>query len=1201
MTSLPLENNNNIFEILSNEFLIEIQQTCSSLTKASFSKDKLFFLKKLKQNLNKLPQTLDISLIYTISNQLCNTLLLLCQNKKYEIEIFEESLSLYLKLLSQMKRKNKLQMKQFIEGIILSYLSTDDFINTYGKIIIKQLACQNIFSFLVEMHLNFTNEKHFTNIIKILVSIIVNNNKRKETNEQKEHIKENAWVIITNLLNDIHNYCKDKLSLKLKTAFSFDEKEYSQNMNDSLTEHTMHSDGLISNNFRDNNYITKGLSKKDYAEFIYLNDVIDKYNSVFHFQNKSIFDALNEYFAIIEIDIDNSFLNKTDKYKLNKADFFLQSFALVYHQANSCDYKSVHDVYYLTSAIVFLHLKFINGYKCSFSDFMTLIEDIEISNDIISTIYYDVSKMYKNGDDTLVSQIPVVSSFDINCNYYISKDEYTINDITELIISIDDDIINLNEYIINNKASTQEQILQSINTLITLIKTATILNVPETKIKIISTLIKNISPLDNFITVPLTLDKDIPIIISLLKLLPTPNSTNSIIYCNDIWEELLHLIFNLSNVIFFKEIDNTKYNKETLKIISHNIDIISNEIREVSYKKVFSITNSFNCDTLINFISSLSNAIITTSTPKELLYQLLLEVANANVHRIQFICKMIWNKIFNCFMENVKSNNQDDKLEYALNIFRQLTEIYLNKEVIHNKNDLFLFEHDFFMPFYEIWTNTEDISIKEEVLTVIFRLIAQKGNELKSAWIIILKIYSSIYLINDNSINFRDKVIKSLEDITTNYFNEKFIVFYYDHYLNCLFKIAEKYPCDLYEIIDKLILKPLKENQIQAMLSIYVILILNNEETIRKQINEKLFFNIEYILSTCNKSVNLSYNFFVFIIEKIIIKIINESLEKRFFDNVENIIGNMLRVFEGYYHPHLNYMLFDSFIQCIPKLLNIYSSKNVSEITMEIAVNSLKMISTMKKLNNVNYLKSYINNIYLSIQALSLSKVVSPISSSFEQSPLFINKIFETLSDIITILDKVFESTLKKRLLDVNDIIRCIEQLRNILNYIREYNGNITERLSKCLSKIEYVSCNSCKVQNNTIKLLYQLLRSQLIESNNVWNGNNTYFYEILVKNSLAIMEWFVNISKKANLDNDITTNDDEKTEIEEWNYMKNELEVSLVKFVFPLLNDLSVYTKAKYRKDYMKIFVNMILCDMISIRKELKVMISKILINNNE
>ena len=363
------------------------------------------------------------------------------------------------------------------------------------------------------MHLNFTNEKHFTNIIKILVSIIMNNNKKKETNEQKEHIKENAWVIMTNLLNDMHKYCKDKLSSKLKTVFSFDEKEYSQNMNDSLTEHTMHSDGLISNNIRDNNYITKGLSKKDYAEFIYLNDVIDKYNSAFHFKNKSIFDALNEYFANIEIDIDNSYLNKTDKYILNKADFFLQSFALVYYQANSCDYKSIHDVYYLTSAIVFLHLKFINGYKCSFSDFMTLIEDIEISNDIISTIYYDVSKMYKNGDDTLVSQIPVVSSFDINCNYYISKDEYTINDITELIMSIDDDIINLNEYIINNKASTQEQKLQSINILITLIKTATILNVPKTKIKIISTLIKNISPLDNFITVPLTLDKDIPIII----------------------------------------------------------------------------------------------------------------------------------------------------------------------------------------------------------------------------------------------------------------------------------------------------------------------------------------------------------------------------------------------------------------------------------------------------------------------------------------------------------------------------------------------------------------------------------------------------------------------------------------------------------------------------------------------------------------
>ena len=125
MTSLPLENNNNIFEILPNEFLIEIQQTCSSLTKASLSKDKLFFLKKLKQNLNKLPPTLDISLIHTISNQLCSTLLLLCQNKKYEIEIFEEGLSLYLKLISQMKRKNKFMYNwlPFISVLVVAVLA----------------------------------------------------------------------------------------------------------------------------------------------------------------------------------------------------------------------------------------------------------------------------------------------------------------------------------------------------------------------------------------------------------------------------------------------------------------------------------------------------------------------------------------------------------------------------------------------------------------------------------------------------------------------------------------------------------------------------------------------------------------------------------------------------------------------------------------------------------------------------------------------------------------------------------------------------------------------------------------------------------------------------------------------------------------------------------------------------------------------
>jgi hypothetical protein len=312
---------------------------------------------------------------------------------------------------------------------------------------------------------------------------------------------------------------------------------------------------------------------------------------------------------------------------------------------------------------------------------------------------------------------------------------------------------------------------------------------------------------------------------------------------------------------------------------------------------------------------------------------------------------------------------------------------------------------------------------------------------------------------------------------------------------------------------------------------------------------------------------------------------------------------SILCIFEEYNTMNVSYVLFEKVIQIIPKLLNRSSYANVNEINMDIAVECIEMISTMTCINNYKYLECFINVIYLSIKALSLGNVVSYMYSKFEHSAKFINEVFNVLRNIIAILMKVFDNYIMKEVFGVNDIKLCIDQLMLVLDYVKEYNNKVKERLSKCKTTVEYDSSQSCKVLYNTIELVYKLLETQI--DNNVVNERNNnecdnYFVDIVVNNSLKIMEWFNYLDNKTNLD--VNINDGEEIiEMKEWEYIKNELAVTLEKFVFPLLKKVKVYTLNNVKKDYMKMLIQMILCENASIRKEVKEMIGDIFMNSNK
>ena len=1196
MTSLSTTNTNNSkSEIYQSKYFNEIKQIFLLLTKETTpSKNKISLLKNLEQYFLKNP-----SLFFTnpsltpITNKLHPILQSLCIES--QPELFEESLSLYLTTYNCFKKKTKSSLKQFFENIILPHLQSKNLFITYPFIIIKLLSQhENTFSFLLEIYLNFYNEKYFITIIKALTSIILCDIKN-EKSEKKIKCKDNAIIIIKKLIEGVNNYCcSNKLSSQLITVFTYEGKNnlIGQSNEYSIEQSTL-SDDLVTPSNNDNSI---GFSKKENADILFINpSSLTQFNSQFQFHNKYILVALNEYFSNIEIDIDdNTYSNEKDKFKLNQTDFFIQAFSLLYQEANSFKFKSVRDIYYLTSTIIFLHLKLINNIHYTFNEFMLLLDGIEISDKLKNKIYYDINTIYSKRN----SFNSLSSLYATNGDCYLDITDCSSNHIKELILSIHDDVIFICEYLLySENFSLQEHKLKSIiDMLINMFKITLLLNIPEITRKIINILIKDISSLDIFLTRKLTLNRDIPIIKSLLELFQTSNHISSSIYYYDIWNHLLHLIFNIFYIT--KTTITNKTNKETM---IYNKKLISQEIDETLYEKVFTITPLFNYETLINFISSLSNEITSTSCVQD--FQKLFDIAENNIHRIHFICKIIWNKIIHSLTFNIDTN---ETLKHVLNIIRQLNEIYIEKEVIDNKQELFGFEYDYFVPFKMIWSYNDDIDIKEYTLEIIKHLISKKGNKINSGWIIIFEIYSSIDELNKTDtkhVNIIDEVFKSLTYITSNHLNETFMSVYFDYYIQCLSTIAKKYPCDLYEIIDILNSKNLNEKQIQQLLSIYVIIILNNKKFIREQIHQKLFTYIKYILTTLQEQSNLNNEFFTFLIEKVVIPIIKESLDKKYYDNINNVMKNILCIFEEYNTMNVSYVLFEKVIQIIPKLLNRSSYANVNEINMDIAVECIEMISTMTCINNYKYLECFINVIYLSIKALSLGNVVSYMYSKFEYSAKFINEVFSVLSNIIAILMKVFDNYIMKEVFGVNDIKLCIDQLMLVLDYVKEYNNKVKERMSKCKTTVEYDSSQSCKVLYNTIELVYKLLETQ-IDKNVVNERNNNecdnYFVDIVVNNSLKIMEWFNYLDNKTNLDVNINDNK-EIIEIKEWEYIKNELAVTLEKFVFPLLKKVKVYTLNNVKKDYMKMLIQMILCENASIRKEVKEMIGDIFMNSNK
>ena len=364
-------------------------------------------------------------------------------------------------------------------------------------------------------------------------------------------------------------------------------------------------------------------------------------------------------------------------------------------------------------------------------------------------------------------------------------------------------------------------------------------------------------------------------------------------YCKFTWNIIFdiidkiyfyHLSVNGSKLekeeIFKKKNERKKNNpnfEEQLQIEKENMKLISKKIPSNTYERIFPKTKNFESDSIIDFVQSLceiakknfKNGEVT----KIFFLQKVVEVAEANVKRNRYIWRKIWNSIGD-FLTEVALENDTDNSITSIDSLRQLATIYLQKD----ENTGFHFQTEFLKPFQEIWNKSNNDVTKEYILYCLNNIVRNQCNCIKSGWVIILNIFSTI--LNDNNSTGNEMInqtFESLYDISINHFNN--IIEILSNLILCIGKFCSIKPKEINEILNSFIMKIEKREHFQNLLSLYFQFITSSEEEIRNLGLDNLFNNLKYGLDNIKETKNNS-DFWKFLFLNLLIPII-EDLDKK--------------------------------------------------------------------------------------------------------------------------------------------------------------------------------------------------------------------------------------------------------------------------------------------------------------------------------
>ena len=205
-------------------------------------------------------------------------------------------------------------------------------------------------------------------------------------------------------------------------------------------------------------------------------------------------------------------------------------------------------------------------------------------------------------------------------------------------------------------------------------------------------------------------------------------------------------------------------NKNNLKNIEKEInsaiqkkEIICKNIPDMVCEGIFTKTDQFDEETIINFVTNLctisKEELTEYHTPRVFSLHKLVEVADFNIFRIQVEWVKIWKLISDHLVDVINKPIHENIWKEALESLRQTICKLLQKKDL----SIYNFQIDFFKPFEIIFSKTIDFPTRGEIIiNYLYYIVGSFGKNIHSGWIVIFRILKE---------GFQRKVPKINEDI----------------------------------------------------------------------------------------------------------------------------------------------------------------------------------------------------------------------------------------------------------------------------------------------------------------------------------------------------------------------------------------------------------------------------------------------------
>ena len=395
--------------------------------------------------------------------------------------------------------------------------------------------------------------------------------------------------------------------------------------------------------------------------------------------------------------------------------------------------------------------------------------------------------------------------------------------------------------------------------------------------------------------------------------------------------------------------------KNIEKEISINLqkkDILSKHITDMIYDGIFSKTNTFDEETIINFVTCLcaiSKSELTEYYHKRVFSLVKLsEVADFNIFRIQVQWVKRWKLIGEHFVYVITHIVEQNIWQNALDNLKQI----IGKLLLKKDLSIYNFQMDFFKPFIIIFKQTKGIPERGQFLiNYIYFIVGQYGQNIHSGWIVIFNILKEALQRNDPKMN--ELVLQTLQKISEESFminNANIEVFRGYIETLCYMYLDKSLKQYSFEMILNLLAKIMKE-----MDSI-------NEEKDKEKSKEKVPV---LKLPGVNKKYDFLQIFFYGFDDLIHINVIEHlNLLFEIISHNKKLIftsdcHSFLYMYYSYFKPHLVILLLSRYINRFNLFENI---PNLEQFQKYNEANTLEAKTENIRLNLIDSLSALIND-----------------------------------------------------------------------------------------------------------------------------------------------------------------------------------------------------------------------------------------------